>query len=68
MKVMLGWDSVLKLGAFGVCLMVAILVISFVVGISYDSFWFSIQIIVDVIFFAVILISWRALKKVVTKE
>ena len=65
---MLGWDSVLKLGAFGVCLMVAILVISFVVGISYDSFWFSIQIIVDVIFFAVILISWRALKKVVTKE
>ena len=62
------WDSVLKLGAFGACLMVAILVISYFVGVSYDSFWFSIQIIVAVILFAIILISWRALKKAVTKE
>ena len=38
---MMEWDSVLKLGAFGACLMVAILVISYFVGVSYDSFWFS---------------------------
>ena len=64
----LGWDSVLKLGAFGACLMVAILVISYFVGVSYNSFWFSIQIIVAVILFLIILISWRALKKVVSTE
>jgi hypothetical protein len=64
----LGWDSVLKLGAFGACLMVTILVISFFVGISHDSFWFSIQLIVAVILFVIILVSWRALKKVITNE
>ena len=63
----LGWDSVLKLGALGVFLMFAILVISYFVGISYDSFWFSIQIIIALMFFVVILVAWRFLKKTVTR-
>jgi hypothetical protein len=63
----LGWDSVLKIGAFGACLMVAILVISFFVGISHDLFWFSLQLILAILFVMVILVSWRALKKVATE-
>lgn len=59
----LGWDSVLKLGAFGVCLMVAIQAISFFVGISYDSFSFSLQLIIAVLLVIVILVAWRVIKK-----
>ena len=61
----LGWDSILKIGAFGACLMIVILMISIFVGVSYDSYLFSIQIIIAVVFFAIILISWRALKRVI---
>ena len=63
----LGWDSVLKLGAFGACLMIAILAISLFVGVSYDSFWFSVQITIAVLLFILILISWRTLKRRVNK-
>jgi hypothetical protein len=63
----LGWDSVLKLGAFGACLMVAILVISYFVGVSYDSFWFSFQLIVAVLFVIAILVSWNVLKRVTSE-
>ena len=63
----LGWDSVLKLGAFGACLMIAILVISVIGGVSYDSFWFSVQITVAVLLFILVLVSCRALNRVVTK-
>ena len=63
----LGWGSVLKLGAFGACLMIAIYVISYFAGMSYDSFWFSIQLIVAVILIVIILVSWRAFKKVTTE-
>lgn len=62
----LGWDSVLKLAAFGAFLMLLSLFLSyFPVGISYNSFWFSIQIIVLVLLFGLVLISWAALKKVI---
>jgi hypothetical protein len=61
----LGWDSVLKLGALGVCIMVALQVISFFVGISYDLFWFSLQLVIAVLFVIVILVSWAALKKAI---
>jgi len=44
----LGWDSVLKLGAFGVCFTVAISAIIYFVGISYDSFSFSLQLVIAV--------------------
>ena len=64
----LGWDSVLKLGAFGVCLMVAITVIFYVVGISYDSFSFSLQLIITVLIVIVILVAWRIIKKGVAKQ
>jgi branched-subunit amino acid transport protein AzlD len=63
----LGWDFVLKLGAFGACLMVAILVISYFVGVSYDSFWFSFQLIVAVLFVIAILVSWNVLKRVTSE-
>jgi len=64
----LGWDSVLKLGAFGACLMVAITVIFYVVGISYDSFSFSLQLIIAVLLVIVILVAWRVIKKGITKQ
>jgi branched-subunit amino acid transport protein AzlD len=63
----LGWDFVLKLGAFGACLMVAILVISYFVGVSYDSFWFSFQLIVAVLFVIAVLVSWNVLKRVTSE-
>ena len=59
----LGWDSVLKLGAFGACLMVAITVIVYFVGISYDSFSFSLQLIIAVLLVIVVLVAWRVIKK-----
>ena len=59
----LGWDSVLKLGAFGACLMVAITVIVYFVGISYDLFSFSLQLIIAVLIVIVILVAWRVIKK-----
>lgn len=64
----LEWDSVLKLGAFGACLMVIILVISFFVGITHNLFWFSLQLIITVLFFLIVLVSWKALKKAVNTE
>jgi hypothetical protein len=59
------WGSVLKLGAFGACLMVVILIFSVFAGVSYGSFWFSIQIILVLVFFVIILVSWRAMKKII---
>jgi len=64
----LGWDSVLKLGAFGACLMVAITVIFYAVGISYDLFSFSFQLIIAVLIVIVILVVWRVIKKGVAKQ
>ena len=64
----LGWDSVLKLGAFGVCLMVAIQAIGYFVGISYDSFAFSLQLIIAVLLVIIILVAWRVIKKGVAKQ
>ena len=64
----LGWDSVLKLGAFGACLMVAITVIVYFVGISYDSFSFSLQLIIAVLLVIVVLVAWRVIKKAVAKQ
>ena len=62
----LGWDSVLKLAEFGSFLMLLSLFVSyFPVGISYNSFWFSTQIIVLVLLFGLVLISWATLKKVI---
>ena len=59
----LGWDSVLKLGTFGACLMVAIIVISYFVGISYDSFSFSLHLIIAVLVVIAFLVAWRVIKK-----
>ena len=64
----MGWDSVLKLGAFGACLMVAITVIVYFVGISYDSFSFSLQLIIAVLLVIVVLVAWRVIKKAVAKQ
>ena len=63
----LGWDSVLKLGAFGVLVMVALSLLFYFFATSHDSFWISIILIVLVLFVIVVLVSWRALKKVVTE-
>ena len=65
--VMMGWDSVFKLGAFGVLVMVTLSLLFYFIGNSYDSFWLSIILIVMVLFVIVILVSWRAMKRVVTE-
>ena len=64
----LGWDSVLKLGAFGVCFTVAISALFYFVGISYDSFSFSLQLVIAVLIVIVILVAWRVIKKGVAKQ
>ena len=64
----LGWDSVLKLGAFGVCFTVAISAIFYFVGISYDSFSFSLQLIIAVLLVILILVGWRVIKKGVANQ
>ena len=66
----MGWDTVLKLAAFGVCIMVALQVIFYFVFqiIGYDSFWISVTLIASVLFFIVILVSLRALKKAVAEQ
>jgi len=66
----MGWDTVLKLGAFGVCIMVALQVIFYFIFqiIGYDSFWLSVTLIASVLVFIVILVSLRALKKAVAEQ
>lgn len=64
----LGWDSILKLGAFGACLMVALSLLFYFIGSDYDSFWLSILLIVLVLFVIVILVSWKALKRAVATK
>ena len=65
-----GWDTVLKLAAVGVCVMVALQVIFYFVFqiIGYDSFWLSITLIASVLVFVAILVSWRGLKKLATES
>jgi uncharacterized membrane protein len=65
-----GWDTVLKLAAVGVCVMVALQVIFYFVFqiIGYDSFWLSITLIASVLIFVAILVSWRVLKKLATES
>ena len=65
-----GWDTVLKLAAVGVCVMVALQVIFYFVFqiIGYDSFWLSITLIASVLVFVAILVSWRVLKKLATES
>ena len=61
----MGWNTVLKLAAVGVCVMVVLQVIFYYVFqiIGYDSFWLSVTLIASVLVFIVILFSWRAPKK-----
>jgi len=66
----LGYDTVLKLAAVGVCIMVASQVIFHFVFqiIGYDSFWLSTTLIASVLVFIAILVSWRVLKKSFTES
>ena len=66
----MGWATVLKLAAVGVCLIVALQVIFYYVFqiIGYSYFWINIILIVSVLVFIVILISWRALKNALAEQ
>jgi len=66
----MGWDTVLKLGALGVCIMVALQLIFYFVFqiIGYNSFWLSVTLIASVLVFIIILVSLRALKKAVAEQ
>lgn len=66
----MGWDIVLKLAAWAVCVIVALQVIFYLVFqiIGYNSFWLSITLIASVLVFIVILVLWKVLKKSVTES
>jgi uncharacterized membrane protein len=66
----MGWDTVLKLGALGVCIMVTLQVVFYFIFqiIGYDSFWFSVTLIASVLVFIVLLVLWRVLRKAVGEQ
>ena len=66
----MSWDIVLKLGALGVCIMVALQLIFYFVFqiIGYNSFWLSVTLIASVLALIIILVSFRALKKAVAEQ
>jgi hypothetical protein len=61
----MGWGTVLKLGALGVCVMVALQVVFYLVfqTIDYNSFWISVTLVASILVFIVILVLVRAFKK-----
>jgi len=66
----MGWDTVLKLGALGVCIMVILQVVFYFIFqiIGYDSFWLSVTLIASVLVFIVLLVLWRVLRKAVDEQ
>jgi uncharacterized membrane protein len=64
------WNTDLKLGALGVCIMVALQAIFYFVfqTIGYNSFWLSITLIASILVFIGILVLLRAFKKAVTDK
>jgi len=66
----MGWDTVLKLAAVGVCVMVVLQVIFYFVFqiIGYDAFWLSVTLIASVLVFIVLLVLWRVLRKAVGEQ
>jgi uncharacterized membrane protein len=66
----MGWDTVLKLGAMGVCIVVALQLIFYFVFqvVGYNSFWLSVTLIASVLVFIVILVLLRGFKNAVTDK
>jgi hypothetical protein len=64
----LGWDSVLKLAAFGVLVMIILQVIFYFVfqHIGYDSYWLSISIIAFILVFIIFIVAWRIVARKLT--
>ena len=61
----LGWDSVLKLAAFGVVVIIILQVVFFFIlqNIGYDSYLLNISLISFILIFIILIISWRFLIK-----
>jgi hypothetical protein len=61
----LGWDSVLKLAAVGVLVMIALQVIFYFIfqNIGYDSYWLSLNLIAFILVFIIVVIAWRIIPK-----
>jgi len=66
----MGWDTVLKLAALCVCIMVTLQVVFYFIFqiIGYDSFWLSVTLIASVLVFIVLLVLWRVLRKAVGEQ
>jgi uncharacterized membrane protein len=66
----MGWDTVLKLGALGVCIIIVLQLIFYFAFqiIGYNSFWLSITLIASILVFIVMLVLLRAFKKAVTEK
>jgi len=66
----MGWDTVLKFGALGVCIMVTLQVVFYFIFqiIGYDAFWLSVTLIASVLVFIVLLVLWRVLRKAVGEQ
>ena len=64
----MGFDAVLKLLAWGICVAVTLQVIFYFVFqlISYDSVLLSVTLVASLLAGFAVLVVWRALKKAVT--
>ena len=61
----LGWDSVLKLAAVGVLLIIALQLIFYFIfqNVGYDSYWLSLTLIAFILILIIVIIIWRILPK-----
>jgi hypothetical protein len=64
----LGWDSVLKLAAVGVLIMIALQLIFYFVfqNIGYDSYLLSLNLVAFILVLIIFIIAWRIIPKKLT--
>ena len=64
----MGFDAVLKLLAWGICVAVTLQVVFYFVFqlIGYDSFLLSVTLVASLLTGFAVLVAWRVLKKAVT--
>ena len=64
----LGWDSVLKLAAVGVLLIIALQLIFYFIfqNVGYNSYWLSLTLIAFILILIIVIIIWRILPKKLT--
>jgi Na+/proline symporter len=61
----LGWDSVLRLAAVAVLVMVVLSAVFYFVfqTVGYDSYWLSVTLIAFILLFIILIVVWRIMSK-----